>query len=116
KSGKNSTMTGFNSSEGALTADSSMGWFPGYAINIETGEQLNIILSENSADTANNGTDMIWNPTSHIVDANNNAVYGGKHYVYILGHNSDGTFSFPNIAGAGTLPADVGRYDFGKTT
>ena len=32
-----------------------MGWFPGYAINVETGERLNIMFSENSADTANNG-------------------------------------------------------------
>lgn len=41
-----------------------MGWFPGYAINVETGERLNIMFAENSADTLNNGNDMIFNPTS----------------------------------------------------
>ncbi len=40
------------------------GWFPGYAINIETGERLNIMFSENSLDTLNNGNDMIFNPTN----------------------------------------------------
>ena len=41
-----------------------MGWFPGYAINVETGERLNIMFAENSLDTMNNGNDMIFNPTS----------------------------------------------------
>jgi hypothetical protein len=41
-----------------------MGWFPGYAINIETGERLNIMFSENSSDPENNGADMLFNPTS----------------------------------------------------
>jgi hypothetical protein len=40
-----------------------MGWFPGYAINVETGERLNIMFSENSSDVKNNGRDMIFNPT-----------------------------------------------------
>lgn len=40
------------------------GWFPGYAINVETGERLNIMFAENSLDTFNNGNDMIFNPTS----------------------------------------------------
>ena len=41
-----------------------MGWFPGYAINVETGERLNIMFAENSEDTLNNGNDMIFNPTN----------------------------------------------------
>jgi len=40
------------------------GWFPGYAINVETGERLNIMFAENSEDTYNNGNDMIFNPTN----------------------------------------------------
>jgi hypothetical protein len=40
------------------------GWFPGYAINVETGERLNIMFAENSEDTLNNGNDMIFNPTN----------------------------------------------------
>jgi hypothetical protein len=41
-----------------------LGWFPGYAINVETGERLNIMFAENSADTLNNGNDMLFNPTN----------------------------------------------------
>jgi len=50
--------------------DEGMGWFPGYAVNIETGERLNIMFSENSDTTLRkfgnlvNGSDMIFNPTS----------------------------------------------------
>jgi len=96
--------------------DSSMGWFPGYAINIETGERLNIIFSENSADVANNGNDMKWNPTNTDLDANNNQVFGGKHFIYILGHNADGNITFSGSpAPNNVIPADVARYDAGLT-
>ena len=44
-----------------------MGWFPGYAIDLETGERLNVIFSEDSWLAGENGRDMIWNPTSNIV-------------------------------------------------
>ncbi len=40
------------------------GWFPGYAINVETGERLNIMFAENSQDEYNNGNDMLFNPTN----------------------------------------------------
>ena len=29
-----------------------MGWFPGYAVDIETGERLNVIFSEDSWSTS----------------------------------------------------------------
>jgi len=50
--------------------DEGMGWFPGYAINLETGERLNIMFSENSDTTLQkfgakvNGSDMKFNPTA----------------------------------------------------
>ena len=50
-------------SDGAGTG---MGWFPGYVINKETGERLNIMFSEDSWLKADNGDDMVWNPTSRI--------------------------------------------------
>jgi hypothetical protein len=61
-----------NSKDGfGPNGDEGMGWFPGYAINIETGERLNIMFSENSDMTLNsrfgsliNGADMLFNPTS----------------------------------------------------
>ena len=60
-----------------------MGWFPGYAINLETGERLNIIFGENSSLGQYNGRDMMWNPSYYGVG--NGSGYGGMHYVYIIG-------------------------------
>lgn len=61
-----------------------MGWFPGYAINLETGERLNIIFGENSSLGHHNGRDLLWNPTPVSADAGG-YVFGGMHYVYVLG-------------------------------
>jgi hypothetical protein len=63
--------------------DSGFSFFPGYAINQETGERLNIVFSEDSYLTNHNGADMIWNPTSAIRDEFGNNIFGGKHFVYI---------------------------------
>lgn len=81
-----------------------MGWFPGYAIDIETGERLNIIFAEDSWQTSENGTDMIWNPTAKIATealpqfdptaaigeqfSNGNYLLGGKHFVYVVNGKS----------------------------
>ena len=65
-----------------------MGWFPGYAINLETGERLNIMFGENSWLSADNGRDMKWNPSSRIYDDSFIPVFGGQHYVYIMGHTT----------------------------
>ena len=74
-----------------------MGWFPGYAINIETGERLNIIFAEDSWQTENNGADMKWNPTSEILTGSPQLAHstgeisggswlmGGKHFIYVIG-------------------------------
>jgi hypothetical protein len=62
-----------------------MGWFPGYAINLETGERLNILFGENSWLSADNGRDMLWNPSTRTYDAGGDPVFGGMHYVYIMG-------------------------------
>ena len=64
----------------------SMSWFPGYAINIETGERLNIMFGENSWLGADNGSDMIFNPSSRIYNSSGFPVFGGQHYIYIMGH------------------------------
>ncbi len=74
-----------------------MSWFPGYAINVETGERLNMMFGEDSWQSANNGKDMMWNPTSTFTSGvNNSIVFGGKHYVYILGHNDNIIFTAPS--------------------
>ena len=74
-----------------------MGWFPGYAIDIETGERLNIIFAEDSWSTSENGNDMKWNPTSKIITdefpqynfqtgefSGGNYLLGGKHFIYVV--------------------------------
>ena len=61
-----------------------MGWFPGYAINLETGERLNIMFAEDSWLSGENGADMIWNPTATLQTNLGDIRAGGKHYVYIM--------------------------------
>jgi len=83
-----------------------MSWFPGYAVNVETGERLNIAFGENSLLADENGTDMKWNPTStKFVPGVTPAepAFGGMHYIYVFGHNSDAT--------AGGNLTDVPMYD-----
>lgn len=75
-----------------------MGWFPGYAIDVETGRRLNIFFGENSVyhkgiDTLFTGRDMMWNPTNQylrVADQNPNGYYdfvlGGQHWIYV--HNT----------------------------
>lgn len=71
-----------------------MGWFPGYAINVETGERLNIAFGEASDEGDQNGRDMLWNPTSKLFgDINQGGnvpytpIFGGKHFIYVLNTN-----------------------------
>lgn len=69
-----------------------MGWFPGYAINVETGERLNIIYGEDSWLSEENGRDMLWNPTNRAYTSPSNSPFdpdieylmGGKHYIYVM--------------------------------
>lgn len=66
-----------------------MGWFPGYAINVETGERLNIMFGENSFLSQDNGRDLLWNPTSRVFAQNPfSTIFGGMHYIYVMGRNA----------------------------
>lgn len=70
------------------TGTNGLSWFPGYAINKETGERLNIMFAEDSSLPLDNGTDMIWNPTSTLVRNSFSGVdyiFGGKHHIYVMG-------------------------------
>lgn len=76
-----------------------MGWFPGYAIDVETGERLNIFFGENSTydgslfpenyETAPNGRDMMFNPSSQLLLNTGGFVNiytyltGGQHFIYV---------------------------------
>ncbi len=75
-----------------------MGWFPGYAIDVETGERLNIFFGENSVYSSANesilestgeiGGDMMWNPDEELLYPKSPGDISlfktfGQHFVYV---------------------------------
>lgn len=74
--------------------DGSIGYsyFPGYAIDVETGTRVNIFFGEDgcSGQPDGRGKDMVWNPSSTFFDETFNPVYGGKHYIYVTKTKYDG--------------------------
>ncbi|HQQ93341.1 MAG TPA: hypothetical protein PLQ93_02205 [Bacteroidia bacterium] len=120
KQGKAYGSPGCNTAEAALTSTTGMGWFPGYAINIETGERLNMAFGEDSYQKENNGDDMVWNPTSNVHYPYPFA-FGGKHFVYVFAGNTVESKFYQNptpifdweneFVGQ---PYGVGSYDEGK--
>ena len=83
-----------------------MGWFPGYAVDVESGLRLNIFFAENSVylndifdpflEQPSTGTDMMWNPTGQqFMDLGGqtsilNFYTGGQHYIYVTDVEYDG--------------------------
>lgn len=79
------TVPSNNEEDANYISSFGMGWFPGYAINVETGERLNMMFGEDSWLSSENGRDMVWNPTSTVYDnIGNDYIFGGKHYIYVL--------------------------------
>ena len=100
-----------NEEDANYISGTGMGWFPGYAINVETGERLNIIFGEDSWLSAQNGRDMLWNPTSELINQNDGTyLFGGKHYIYVMRPSSfEGNQQVPELY----FPAyDAGRSYF----
>lgn len=64
---------------------SGMGWFPGYAIDLETGVRLHMAFGENSFLIADNGGDMKWNPNARLVSSGGDLVLGGQHAIWVFG-------------------------------
>lgn len=92
-----------------------MGWFPGYAIDVETGERLNMAFSEDSWLAKENGADMVWNPTSRVIEPLFGELrFGGKHMIYVFRHNvEDGAILDDDLL----MPAyDAGAFMFDKLT
>ena len=91
-----------------------MGWFPGYVINKETGDRLNMAFGEDSRYSLNNGDDMLWNPTSTVVEGIDprfiSQVWGGKHYVYIFRETENDEDSVLYNRFDAKMPV----YDYGK--
>ena len=86
-----------------------MGWFPGYAVDIETGKRLNIFFGENSTYNGSIdgglyhsepqagrqiGNDMLWNPTSQKWLRPGGSLYdaiaGGQQHIYVTRQAYDG--------------------------
>ena len=61
------------------------GWFPGYAVDLELGIRVNIIMGEDSRLISENGNDMLFNPTGNVATPLGDFLMGGKHYLYIMG-------------------------------
>ncbi|SEQ98042.1 hypothetical protein [Neolewinella agarilytica] len=88
-----------------------MGWFPGYAVDVETGQRLEIFWGENSLydgrqvetdgddfTVQGNGNDMIWNPSDVVFEqvpgqqglSLFNFVAGAQHFFYVTKRPYDG--------------------------
>ena len=80
------------------------GWFPGYAVDVESGKRLNIFFGENSIygpelqgvlpSYPANGRDMIWNPTGDVFAGQGfptvpDFPLGGMHYIYVTHQEYD---------------------------
>ena len=65
-----------------------MSWFPGYAVDLETGARLFMAFGENSFLGLDNGMDMIWNPTDRFVDNSGRPVLGGQHPIYVYSYKN----------------------------
>ncbi len=88
-----------------------LGWFPGYAIDVETGKRVNIFFGENSVYRENNptteffdvnylgdtprGGDMMFNPSSVLsIETSTFSLFnfylGGQHMIYVTDEEYDG--------------------------
>lgn len=87
------------------------GWFPGYAVDLETGKRLNIFFGENSVYREEFaatgippvGDDMMWNPTGDLIVPTGGAnltifdfVLGGQHTIYVTDEAYDGCAALGN--------------------
>lgn len=95
--------------------DTGRSYFPGYAINVETGERLNIAFGESSDQGDQNGRDMLWDPTHDVYSAisfpgnliDRIPYFGGKHFIYVMKSRYDGgagaqRLLLDNYTGVGT--------------
>ena len=94
KKGRKPSDQGYNASEANPNGGQPVGmsWFPGYAIDVGTGERLNMAFGEDSWLGADNGNDMIFNPSSRIYSGSFggqggiiSGIYaGGQHWIYVF--------------------------------
>jgi Secretion system C-terminal sorting domain len=106
-------------------------WFPGYAVDVETGERLNIVFGENSGydpknqvlldafkfSTPPTSRDMLWNPTSDgFLKASFedkitiiNLFFGGGHHIYVLNEKYDKGDALHQLAGTTNFSRTISR-------
>lgn len=101
-----------------------MGWFPGYAIDVESGARLNLIYGEDSFHPELNGRDMMFNPAAIKENTalgmspqqfdpvlfdpiDGTALFAGKHFVYVLPLTNDTTIN--NKIVMGNVAYDAGK-------
>jgi hypothetical protein len=86
KSGIPSGSNGCNEAEATISGlqPTGMSWFPGYVLDVGSGERLNIAFGEDSWLTGENGDDLIWNPSSKINNAQGVPIAGGQHWIYVF--------------------------------
>lgn len=85
KNGLSPGMDGCNVDEATLFGEqpTGAGWFPGYAIDLENGERLNMAFGENSFWGGEIGRDMIWNPSAQLTTQAGEPYFGGCHWIYV---------------------------------
>ncbi|MEO8085569.1 MAG: hypothetical protein ABI763_02045 [Bacteroidota bacterium] len=79
-----------------IVGDTGWSFFPGYAVNLETGERLQMAFGENSyygpqhGYSSGTGSDMKWNPNTLVTDTDRYGRYilGGRHVIYVFAHTS----------------------------
>ncbi len=75
-------------------------WFPGYAVDVETGKRLNIYFGENTVYrefNKFNSFDMIFNPSDELIDEKLIDIQnpqlklfaGGQHFIYVTRQDYD---------------------------
>lgn len=72
-----------------------MGWFPGYAIDLESGRRLYMMFGENSFLGGENGADLIWNPTDRLYNGVGEPILGGMQPFYVMNYNSKSINGYP---------------------
>jgi hypothetical protein len=73
-----------------------MGWFPGYAVDLESGARLYMAFGENSFLGGENGADMKWNPTDRFISNVGTPLMGGMHAIYVFSYNQKSINGFSN--------------------
>lgn len=64
-------------------------YFPGYAINLETGVRVNIYFGENSRNKGVEGGNMIFDPGYEVLSPLKSPILGGSHFVYVTNTKYD---------------------------